>query len=203
MQVVLPDITAPARFIFDPSQSLSDDEYYDLCMANRDLRMERSAQGEIILVPPAGIESDYRNTDVTFQLTQWAKIEGRGKVFGPSAEFLLPSGAGYSPDACWVSNDSLAKISKEQRRKFPRLVPEFVIEVMSPSDRLKVLQEKMVEWIANGSQLGWLIDADNQTIYVYRPNQSGPEKVMGAARLAGEGPVDGFVLELANIWAGL
>jgi Uma2 family endonuclease len=202
MQVVLPDTTAPVRLIFE-SQSLSEDEYYDLCMANRDLRIERSAQGEIIIGPPAGGESDYRNADVTFQLIKWAKLDGRGKVFGPSAEFILPNGAGHSPDACWVSNESLAKLSKEQRRKFLPLVPEFVVEVLSPSDRLNALKEKMAEWIANGSQLGWLIDADNQTIYVFRPGQSAPEKVVGVTRLAGEEPIDGFAIELATIWAGL
>lgn len=201
MQVVLPDTTAPVRLIFE-SQSLSEDEYYDLCMANRDLRIERSAQGEIIIGPPAGGESDYRNGDLTFQLIKWAKLDGKGKVFGPSVEFILPNGAGYSPDASWVSNESLAKLSKEQRRKFLPLVPEFVVEVLSPSDRLNALQEKMAEWIANGSQLGWLIDADKQTIYVFKPGQS-TEKVVGVTRLAGEGPIDGFAIELATIWAGL
>jgi Uma2 family endonuclease len=202
MQVVLPDTTAPVRFIFE-SQPLSEDEYYDLCMANRDLRIERSAQGEIIIVPPTGGESDYRNADVTFQLIKWAKLDGRGKVFGPSAEFILPNGAGYSPDACWVSNESLAKLSKDQRRKFPPLVPEFVVEVLSPSDRLNALKEKMADWIANGAQLGWLIDADNRTIYVFRPGQSAPEKVVGVSTLAGEGPIGGFAIDLATIWAGL
>src|SRR5271163_4304834 len=117
MQVILPDITAPARFILDPSESLSDDDYFSLCMANRDLQLERSANGDIILRPPAGLESDYRNMEVSAQLHQLAKLDGRGKVFGPSAEFILPNGAGYSPDTCWVSNQSLAKFSKEQRRK--------------------------------------------------------------------------------------
>jgi len=203
MQVALPDITAPARFILDPSESLSDDDYFSLCMANRDLQLERSANGDIILRPPAGLESDYRNMEVSAQLHQWAKLDGRGKVFGPSAEFILPNGAGYSPDTCWVSNQSLAKFSKEQRRKFLPLAPEFVIEVLSPSDRLNALKEKVKEWIANGSQLGWLIGADNQTIYVFKPNQAAPETVFGASRLAGEGPIDGFTIELASIWAGL
>jgi Uma2 family endonuclease len=203
MQVILPDINAPARFILDPSESLSDDDYFRLCAANRDLRIERNAKGDIILVPPAGDESDYRNMEVSTQLHQWAKLDGRGKVFGPSAEFILPNGAGYSPDACWVSNESLAKFSKEQRRKFLPLVPEFVIEVLSPSDRLNAVKEKMKEWIANGSQLGWLIDADNQTTYVFKPNQAAPETFVGVSKLAGEGPIEGFTIELDDVWAGL
>ena len=203
MQVILPDLNAPARFILDPSESLSDDEFFRLCAANRDLRIGRSAKGDIILSPRVGCESDYRNMEVSAQLHQWAKLDGRGKVFGPSAEFILPSGAGYSPDACWVSNESLAKFSKEQRRKFLPLAPEFVVEVLSPSDRLNAVKEKMKEWIANGSQLGWLIDADNQTIYVFKPNQAAPVTVVGVSTLAGEGPIDGFTIELDAVWAGL
>lgn len=203
MQVVLPEQALPAKLTLNPELRMSDDEYYDFCMANADVRFERTAQGEILIVPPAGFESDNRNVEVSTQLTVWAKRDGRGKTSGPSAEFILPSGAAYSPDAAWTLNERLAQLTKEQKRKFPRLCPDFVVEVMSPSDRLTIAQAKMEDWMANGVQLGWLIDGDNQIIYVYRAAQSGPEARTGISSLAGEGPVAGFELALTEIWAGL
>jgi Uma2 family endonuclease len=154
-------------------------------------------------VPPVGGEGDYRNTDVSTDLRIWARKDRRGKSFGPSVEFILPSGAARSPDASWVSNGRLAKLTKEQRRKFLALCPEFVVEVMSPSDRLKDAKGKMAEWMAEGVQLGWLIDGDRETVYVYREGRSEPEKRAGISKLAGEGPLAGFELDLDDIWAGL
>jgi Uma2 family endonuclease len=203
MQVVLPEQALPAKLTLNPDLRMSDDEYYDFCMANADVRFERTAQGEIIIVPPAGGESDYQTLEVAAQLRDWAKRDGRGKSFGPSVEFILPTRAAYSPDAAWVSNERLAQLTKEQRRKFLLLCPEFVVEVMSPTDRLKTAQDKMDDWMTNGVQLSWLIDGDNQTVYVYRAGQSGAEKQAGGKTLAGEGPVNGFELNLTDIWAGL
>src|ERR1019366_9085897 len=203
MQLVLPEITAPVKLTFDPSQAMNDDAYYEFCAANPDLRIERSPQGEIIIVPPAGGESDYRSADSIAQLMYWAKKDGRGKAFGSGFEFILPSGAGYSPDAAWLSNKRLSKLSKQQRRKFPPVCPEFVIEVMSPSDRLKAAKDKMAAWMAEGVELAWLIDGDHETVYIYRADSQKPEKRTGIASLSGEGPVAGFVLDLRAIWAGL
>ncbi len=109
----------------------------------------------------------------------------------------------YSPDAAWVSNKKLRKLTKEQKRKFPPLVPEFIVEVMSPSDRLKDAQGKMEDWMSNGVELGWLIDGDRETVYIYRAGQPEPEKRTGEAMLSGEGPIKGFKLDLREIWAGL
>jgi Uma2 family endonuclease len=113
-----------------------------LCAANPDVRFERTSQGEIVIVAPAGGETAYRDTEAAAQLGSWAQADRRGKSFGPSVEYILPNGAARSPDASWVSNRRLGKLTKEQRRKFLRLCPEFVIEVMSPSDRLKDAKEK-------------------------------------------------------------
>jgi Uma2 family endonuclease len=203
MQLVLPEITAPAKITLDPSQVMSDDEYYKFCIANRDLRIERTPRGEIIIVPPAGGESDYRSANVVIQLGGWARTDGRGKVFGSSVEFILPSGAGYSPDAAWVSKNRLSKLTKRQLRRFPPLCPNFVIEVMSPNDRLKAAKNKMLAWRAEGVEQGWLIDGDNETVYVYRAGMGEPEKLTGITTLAGEGPVAGFELDLTEIWEGL
>ena len=202
MQLVLSETDLPAKLLLNPEHKRSDDEYFAFCMANPDLRLERTAQGEIVIVPPAGGESSYRSLTVATQLHNWATSDGRGKAFDSSVEFILPTGAALSPDAAWVSSEALARLTKEQRRKFPPLCPEFVVEVMSPSDRLRTAQAKMDEWLVNGVQLGWLIDGDARTVYVYRIGQ-GVEAKSGISELTGEGPVAGFVLQFNEIWAGL
>ncbi len=203
MQVVLPEQALPAKLILNPELRMSDDEYFDFCMANPDVRFERTAQGEIIIVPPAGGESDYQNADVIMQLGVWARRDRRGKAFGATTEFLLPTGAALSPDAAWVSNGQLSGLSKQQRRKFLPVSPEFVVEVMSPSDRLKPAIEKMHEWMRGGVELTWLIDGDAQSVHIFRAGQDEAEKRTGIATLSGEGPVAGFELDLTDIWAGL
>jgi Uma2 family endonuclease len=189
--------------ILGGSRPIGDDEFYDCCMANPNLRIERSARGELVIVPQAGGDSDYRSADLITQLGIWAKHDRRGRSFGSTACFFLPDGCALSPDAAWVANKKLAELSKATRKKFLPLVPDFVIEVMSPSDRLKPARAKMEQWIANGTSLAWLVDGDRRTVYVYRPGQ--PLIIhRGIERLAaGPGPVDGFIAELADVWAGL
>jgi Uma2 family endonuclease len=183
-------------------EKFSDEEYWSFCEANRDLHIERTAEGEIVVAPPAGGESDYRNTKAVSQLDVWAEADGRGTAFGPSVQFFLPDGSGLSPDASWVSNESLIRLTKQQRKKFLRLTPEFVVEVLSPTDSLKEAKKKMGLWMANGVELGWLIDGDAETVYIYRKGR--PAKTRRHIQeLAGEGPLAGFVLKLAPIWRGL
>ncbi len=202
VQVSLPQQGVPVRLWFDSGKGLSDQAYLAFCRANPDLRLERTAEGEIVIMPPAGYESSYRSLKVAAQLDRWAEKDGRGKATDSSAEFMLADGSALSPDAAWVSNESLRRISKQQRKEFLPLCPEFVVEVMSPSDRLKQAKEKMEQWISNGVQLAWLIDGDAETVYIYRKNR--PMKTRrGIVELAGEGPVEGFVLQLRSIWAGL
>ena len=203
MQVVLPEATAAARLTFDGLRIQNDDEYFAFCVANPDLHIERTAKGEVVIMAPVGSESAYRSSEVVGELRSWAKRDKRGKAFDSSGEFILPTGAALCPDASWVSNARLATLTKAELKKFPRLSPEFVIEVMSPSDRLKAAKLKMTEWIAGGVDLGWLIDGDRETVYVYRNGQKEPEKFQGISKLAGEGPVAGFELDLAEIWEGL
>jgi Uma2 family endonuclease len=200
--ITMPHLEGPIRISFDPAEALDDDAYFAFCAENENLRIERSPQGEIIIVPPCGMESSFRNGEVFAQLRTWAMRTLTGKAFDSDCEFLLPSGAGYAPDASWVSNAKLATIPKSHRRKFPRVVPEFVVEVMSPSDRLPRARKKLQEWIEAGVELAWLIDGDAQTVWIYRPHRE-PETHTGITELAGEGPVEGFVLDLRDIWAGL
>jgi Uma2 family endonuclease len=183
-------------------EKYSDEEYWAFCEANRNLHIERTAQGEIIIMPPAGGESDYRNAEVVGVLSQWSKSDGRGKAFGPTVQYFLPDGSGLSPDASWVSNESLARLTKQQRRKYLPLVPEFVIEVMSSTDRLKDAKAKMEVYIRNGVELAWFIDGDERTVTIYRQGQPA-ETRRGIEEIAGEGPVEGFVLNLRPIWEGL
>ena len=190
----------PANVTLNPQHRMSDDQFFEFCMAHPDQRFERTAQGEIIIVPPAGGESDYQNVKVISQLDHWAERDGRGQVFGCSTGFILPTGATLSPDAAWVSKARLERLSREQRRKFLPVCPEFVVEVMSPSDRLSAAKKKMQEWIRAGVELAWLMHGDQKTIYIYRAGHKEPEKRTGILKVAGEGPVSGFNLDLRKVW---
>jgi Uma2 family endonuclease len=188
--------------ILDAPDAMSDDAYVSFCDANPGLKIERTAKGEIVIAPSADGESDYRSLEIAGELRAWAKRNGSGKAFGSSVEFLLPNGAALSPDAAWVADDKLARLNKDQRRKFLRLTPDFVAEIMSPSDRLPAAQEKMLEWLENRVSPGWLVDGDARTVYIYRAEQS-VEISRGAVTLAADGPLQGFTIDLADLWAGL
>jgi Uma2 family endonuclease len=181
---------------------MTDDEYFRFCANNSELRVERTSEGDIVIMPPAGFESGHRNHELNRQLGNWALNDGRGLACDSNTEYLLPSGAAYAPDASWVLQSRIDKLTRSEKRKFPRLCPDFVVELMSPSDRLSKQKAKMSEWIENGAQLGWLLDPDRRTAYIYRPGCD-PERLVNPERIAGEGPVAGFVLVLAGVWAGL
>jgi Uma2 family endonuclease len=181
---------------------LSSEEFFDFCQANSLWRIERAADGEIVIMPPAGGETGTRNVDLIVQLGSWTRKDGRGKSFDSNTGFDLPNGAMRSPDAAWVSKSRLAALTREQKRAFIPLCPEFVVELQSPSDSLKTLRRKMVEWVENGAQLAWLIQPESKTVSIYRPGAE-PEPRSGIETIEGEGPVAGFVLDLRDIWAGL
>jgi Uma2 family endonuclease len=201
MQLLLNDVESQAPIILHPPP-MTDDEFYDFCQLYPDFRIERTAEGEVVIMPGTGLETSARNNEVARQLGNWARQDGRGRAFDSNAEYMLPSGAAMSPDASWIDNSRLANFTREQKRKFTRICPDFVVELTSPSDRLSRVQKKMAEWIENGAQLGWLLDADNRTAYIYRPGRE-PEAIDQPERLEGEEPVIGFVLELRSIWASL
>src|ERR1700693_3370636 len=143
MQVVLPDYETRASIEVcggdvNGERPLSDEEFFDFCMKNPDLHIERRSNGEIVIMPPAGMETGYRNSDVSVQLGNWTKKDGRGVAFDSSAEFILPSGAAFAPDASWVLKSRLTSLTKAEKELFGRLCPDFVIELKSPRDRAQV-----------------------------------------------------------------
>jgi Uma2 family endonuclease len=202
MQVTLPDVENRKSFRISADAPLSDEEFFGFCMENSRLRIERDANGEITIMPPAGFETGYRNNDLSRQLGNWAISDGRGVALDSSTEYLLANGAARSPDASWVLKSRLTLLTKQQKRRFVQLCPDFVVELRSLSDRLPALKAKMEEWIENGAQLGWLIDADLRAVCVYRPGRRA-EELQGIDHIVGEGPVDGFRLELEAIWEGV
>jgi Uma2 family endonuclease len=207
MQVVLPDRETRASIEIcgdgvREDRPLSDEEFFDFCMKNPDLRIERRTNGEIVIMPASGMETGYRNNDLSAQLRVWAKTDGRGACFDSNTDFILPSGAAFAPDASWVLKTRLASLTKQEKAQFGRLCPDFVVELKSPSDRLSSLKSKLEEWMANGAQLGWLIVPEKRTVYVFRPGADS-EELSDIEFIAGEGPVSGFRLELADIWRGL
>lgn len=184
---------------FAPVVALSDDQLFDFCQINRELRIERSAEGVLVIMAPAGALSSARNAEITRQLATWAAQDGTGMAFDSSAGFTLPNGALRSPDACWIPRRILAQVPPDALRKFPPVCPTFVVELRSPSDVLAPLQRKLREYIANGTQLGWLIDPDRRRVYVYRPGH--PVQVALAPMSLSADPVlPGFALDLNSIW---
>ena len=200
MSTVLDAVENPPMVLYlRPVLEMTDDQFYEFCRLNRDLRIERNAEGEIVIMAPAGSESSSRNGHLSMQLFAWAKADGTGVAFDSSGGFRLTNEATRSPDAAWVLRSRLSGISAERKKKFLPLCPDFVVELISPSDRLRLVQQKMQEYMANGARLGWLIDPEPRQVYIYRPGHAvqqldKPDTVNASPELAG------FILELADIW---
>lgn len=181
------------------SKKLDDADFYELCQANQDLRIERTRDGDIIIMPPTGGETGRRNFDLVGVFHAWVRADGTGVGFDSSTVFSLPNGAKRSPDLAWVKLPRWNALTTEQRRGFPPLCPDFVIELRSHTDSLTALQDKMQEYIANGAQLGWLIDPSERKVYVYRP-QTADESLEDPASISGDALLKGFTLDLAEVW---
>ncbi len=178
---------------------MSNDDLFDFCSANRELRIERSANGDIIIMPPTGADTGRRNAEITAQLVTWTKKNGAGVAFDSSTGFLLPNGAERSPDASWVRRNRWDALSADDRTKFAPLCPDFVVELRSPSDTLDELTAKMDEYAANGARLGLLVDPLERRVHVYRAQQpavvlDGPDEVDASPEMPA------FVLDLRTVW---
>lgn len=182
-----------------PAIEMTDDKFFALCQLNRDLRFERTAAGDIIVMAPTGGETGNRNADITAQLVTWTKRDSTGAAFDSSTGFKLPNGADRSPDGSWVRKSKLAALTHEQKLKFMPLCPDFVIELLSPTDTLAATQAKMSEYLENGARLGWLIDPEMRHIHVYRPRQA-VVVLENVLEIAADPELPGFVLDLREIW---
>jgi Uma2 family endonuclease len=182
-----------------PVLELSEDQFFEFCQINRDVRIERNAEGELLIMSPAVTESGGQNAEVSGQLWLWAKRDGTGKAFDSSTGFTLPNGAVRAPDAAWIANERWGQISAEDRKRFARICPDFVLELRSPSDRLRDLQDKLEEYIANGARLGWLLDPETRLVHVYRPDAA-VEQLDNPDTVAGDPVLPGFVLDLREVW---
>jgi Uma2 family endonuclease len=178
---------------------MSDQQFYDFCRTNPDLRIERNASGEIIVTPPAFSDTGNRNGRVFGQLFVWSEADGNGEVFDSSSGFTLPNGATRSPDAAWILSDRWNALSPEQQASFAPIVPDFVVELRSSSDTLASLKEKMEEYMANGSQLGLLIDRKNCQVHIYRPNRE-PEILDKPEFVSCDPEMPMFALKMTKIW---
>jgi len=175
------------------------EQFTTLAAANRDLRLERTSQGELIVNPPAGWETGERNSSLTGQLYQWYEAnETLGKVFDSSTGFTLPNGAIRSPDASWVSRERWEALTPEEKTTFPKISPDFVVELRSRSDQLPPLQDKMREYLENGTKLGWLIDPQGSRVEIYQTGKE-TEVLENPTELSGEPILTGFILKLARI----
>lgn len=190
--------------IIEPAEEESPDtlfeEAYEFYPA---YRIEQDSEGCVLIMSPTGGKSSLRNNAILFQLTDWAARDNRGKVFESNILFVLPDGSKRGPDAAWVSDETLLRVPPDQENDFLPVVPEFVIELRSKSDRLARLQSKMRDWVGHGVQVAWLIDADQKRVWIYRQGSPDPETLDAPVAVVGEGPVAGFQLQTESIWKGL
>jgi Uma2 family endonuclease len=178
---------------------MSDRQFYDFCLTNPELRIERSASGEIIVMPPAFSDTGSRNLRIAAQVFIWAEQGATGETFDSSTGFTLPNGAMRSPDAAWILKARWDALSQEAQASFAPIAPDFVVELRSSSDRLSDLQQKMAEYMANGVRLGLLIDRKQRQVWIYRPNRE-PEILDEPEAVSCEPEMPGFMLKMANIW---
>ena len=183
----------------DAIVQLTDDAFYALCRANPEIQFERTVKGELIVMPPTGGETGSRNSKLNQRLANWAEADGTGITFDSSTGFKLPNGADRSPDAAWILLAPWEALTPEQRRRFPPVAPDFVVELRSDTDSLPVTQAKMQEYIDNGVRLGWLLDLQTKQVEIYRQGQD-KEVLSSPTNLSGEEVLlPGFVLDLRGI----
>jgi Uma2 family endonuclease len=197
MNFALQEMPLPLRF--RPETPMSDEELMRFCAANDALRVERDANGEILVMTPAGNRTGRKNTAIISALDRWAEDDGRGYAFDSNTGFTLPDGSMRSPDAAWVSAARWDALTEGDKDRFSPICPDFIVELRSPTDSLAELKEKMEQWVANGAQLAWLIDPTEQTVFIYRPDDQ-PEILHHPSSVQGNGIMAGFELVMARIW---
>jgi Uma2 family endonuclease len=197
MELAIDQLGLPLRI--SPPQPVSEEDLLRFSCENELLRIEQDANGDLLIMSPTGTDGSFQNADIVIELGMWARRDGRGRVTDSNGGYRLPDGSVRAPDAAWTSWQRLNTVPRERTRGFAPVCPEFVIELRSPTDKLSDLQAKMRLWIANGAELGWLIDPERRAVEIYRPGCE-PETLPGGSAVEGEGPVAGFVLDLGRIW---
>lgn len=180
-------------------KEMDDEEFYEFCRINSELRIERTKDGAIIVMPPTYTNTGGRNFELAGSFWAWVKQDGTGKGYDSSTGFTLPNGAKRSPDVSWIRNERWDALSDKDQERFARICPDFVVELRSESDSLKTLQEKMEEYIENGALLGWLIDPLKKQVHVYRPDTA-VEVLDNPPTISGEPLLHGFILNVQEIW---
>jgi len=197
--LVIQTETIPLTVSLPGSVEMTTAEFYEFCQANRDLRIERSASGDVVIMPPAFSDTGNRNIKIAQQLANWADQNGTGLGFDSSSGFTLPNGATRSLDAAWIRLERWNTLTEEEKASFAPICPDFVVELKSSSDALSGLKAKMEEYIANGALLGFLIDRKQRQVHVYRPDQD-PEILENPDAVSGDPELPGFQLQMARIW---
>jgi Uma2 family endonuclease len=181
-------------------EQMDDDEFFHFCQENSNLKFERDSKGQIIIMSPTSIISGDRNSETNFQLRAWNKKKKLGRIVDSDTGFYLKNTAMRNPDAAWISNEQYAKLSeKEIKKSFAYLCPVFIVELKSYSDSIEELRSKMKEWMENGCRLGWLVDVDRETVYIYEENK--PERILQGfdQTLSGEPLLPGFEFILSEL----
>ena len=193
------DSHVPPNFIVDVHSVLTGKDFDQLVRDNPELRMELTTTGELILMSPTGSKTGLRNAELNRQLGNWAKANRSGVVFDSSTLFVLPNGARRSPDASWVKREHWEALTEEEQEGFAPLCPDFVIESRSRSDNLPPLEDKMIEYIANGALMAWLVDPLRKRVYIYRPGRS-TEILEDPETVSGDQELPGFKLDVRELW---
>jgi Uma2 family endonuclease len=197
MNFALAEMPLPLRF--RPEKPMSDEELMRFCAANDAVRVERDANGEILVMTPAGRKTSKMNLRIGRFLDEWTELDGRGVAFESNGGFTLPDGSMRAADVAWVARTRWEALTDAEQSRYAPLCPDFVIELRSPNDSLSQLKTKMEHWIANGAQLGWLIDPENKTVSLYRPGEE-PEILAHPTSVQGSGVMAGFELVMARVW---
>ncbi|MEH2246410.1 Uma2 family endonuclease [Nostoc sp.] len=192
--------SSPLVLQIPSSMQMTDEQFFEFCQVNRDLRIERNKFGELLIMPPTGSETGNRQGNILGQLWVWSEQDGTGITFSSSTGFKLSTGAERSPDASWIKLERWNALSAEQQEKFAPICPDFVVELKSPSDNLQTLKEKMEEYMKEpGIHLAWLIDRKQRKVYIYRPGL--PEECLdNPAIVSGESVLPGFILNMSKVW---
>lgn len=191
-------LSAPMFMLNVSSLDLTDEQFEQICRDNRELRIELTSKGDLIIMPPCGSRTGLRNSKINQRLTNWAELDGTGVTFDSSTGFTLPDGSKRSPDASWIRREKWEGLTSKEQGGFAPIVPDFVIELWSPSDSWPLLEEKMRDYIRSGVRLGWLIDPDNKRVFIYRMDHS-VELLKDPSSLSGDPVLPGFVFSLQEI----